>query len=598
MKEKRVVLMIVLGILVLITLSLVLAADEADIEKSYTCLKNKLGSNCGGSDNIETLSYNLLAMSYDSQVQSDCKSEIEKRKNDNCYAQSSGGQCSVKSTAIAVFALNEVGEKVDDSIDWLLSRRMANNGLTWFLEIDANNLTECEINGKTVTINENKKITGNVPGLKLAYNNYWFQIDDIDSNYTITCKNDFVTTLLYQKPGSSVIYVTSNSHTASAGDTTTEKVNSYCFISNGECNYEATLWVTLSLVKTEEDISPYIPYLTAFSDDSANSKYFPSAFLYMLTGSDDYEAQIRSLIKEGKYWDISNNKFYDTSLAILALGSGSSLDEVENSKNYLLGLRETDGCWNNVYMPLILYAGWPRIPVKASTGTSSAGCTDYSHYCVAALECPSAKRLDNFMCLGSDICCETNTPGQTCTDKGGMVCKENQICTGETVSSADENNCCTGNCNEQVAPTQNECETSGGTCKDICGKDEEEKTAYSNSCDLGYICCGTKETTPTNWFLIILIIILIILVLLAIIFRNQVRVWLFRTKSGFRTGKSPPPSSRPGPFIQPPFRPMPPSMQQRAPQHMYGRLPPRPPVRSQKDKEFDDTMRKLRDISK
>ena len=55
-------------------------------------------------------------------------------------------------------------------------------------DFDSNNRTECDINGKSITIEDNKKISGSPPaGLSRAYNDYWFQINDIQKNYTISC---------------------------------------------------------------------------------------------------------------------------------------------------------------------------------------------------------------------------------------------------------------------------------------------------------------------------------------------------------------------------------------------------------------------------
>ncbi len=289
MKEKR-VYAVFLVLAILLSLTIVLAADaNTEVEKSYTCLKDQLGDNCGGTLNTLQNSFNLLAMAYDSKVQGDCKTSLKAKKNTDCWGESQGSQCDIRSTAIAVFALNNIEENVDDSLKWLFNHRETKTGLTWFLEIDSSNITECTINGKKITINENKQIAGTDPtGLRKSYNNYWFEITETDTNFTVSCDKDFVTTLLYQKPGSSVYYVSSQTHTAPASDSTTERVESYCFATSGQCDYEGSLWAALAFTKSGKDISPYMPYLTAMSDDTANKKYIPQAFLYMLTKADDY----------------------------------------------------------------------------------------------------------------------------------------------------------------------------------------------------------------------------------------------------------------------------------------------------------------------
>ena len=76
--------------------------------------------------------------------------------------------------------------------------------------------------------------------------------------------------------------------------------------------------------------------------------------------------------------------------------------------------------------------------------------------------------------------------------------------------------------------------------------------------------------------------------ILAIIFRNQLKVFLFKRKSGAKTSKTGPPS---GPGMMPlPIQNILPRPARRG--------PPRRSRSPGKDKEFEDTMKKLRDMSK
>ena len=76
------------------------------------------------------------------------------------------------------------------------------------MEIDANNKTECKIkinqgSERTFTILDNKKISGTSSCLIPSEQNYFLRIDEscIEKNFTISCDKDFITTLLYKKPG-------------------------------------------------------------------------------------------------------------------------------------------------------------------------------------------------------------------------------------------------------------------------------------------------------------------------------------------------------------------------------------------------------------
>ena len=237
---------------------------QSEINKAYSCLINELGNNCGGTKSTKQAAFNLLATSYDSKLQNECKASLKEKKKQDCWGETDTGTCNIKSTAFAVIALNHIGEKVDDSVKFLLNKKISETGLTWYLEIDANNKTECDINGKKITVEENRKISGNPPsGLTKSYNDYWFQITDIKKNYTISCDKDFITALIYQKLGSNVFHVSSETQSASEFDKITEKVNSYCLSTSNVCDYEGTLWAAIAFAKEGEEISGFIPFLTA-----------------------------------------------------------------------------------------------------------------------------------------------------------------------------------------------------------------------------------------------------------------------------------------------------------------------------------------------
>ena len=82
----------------------------------------------------------------------------DKLKDNVCWGETDTGNCNIKSTALATLALTHIQDDVEDYENWLLSKRIKDTGLTWFLEIDSNNQTECDINGVKITIEGNKKI--------------------------------------------------------------------------------------------------------------------------------------------------------------------------------------------------------------------------------------------------------------------------------------------------------------------------------------------------------------------------------------------------------------------------------------------------------
>ena len=609
MKKERVLCLLFI-LTVLFTITLTLAVDDTkEIDKSYSCLKTQLGDNCGDTQNTAQAAFSLLAMASDSGIQSDCRSSLDNNKQTDCWSDTSTSTtCTIKSTALASLALRYVNSNVDDSVEWLKDNRKLATELNWYLEIDSINETACTINGQEITIGDNKKISGTNPsGLSKAYNNYWFKIDDTSINYTVSCDREFITTLLYKKPSSGVYYVSSETHSAPASDSTTEYVNGYCFSTSSACDYEGSLWATLALLRAGEDITPYIPYLTAMSDDTSNIKYIPLAFLYMLdNNADDYLAGLLSLQKQNKYWEVSGNKFYDTSIALLAMQSQTSIQQAISAKAYLLTQRNTDGCWPTD-TAMLLYSGWPKSPAIGPAGNKN--CEDFNYTCTSSGECSVSNVLDNFDCTSlSQVCCSIAPVQLTCEGKDGMICKDDEECSVLTVPASDTSSCCVGGSCQKISTT-NDCTDNEGTCQTSCSSNEQEKTAYENACGIGEVCCGVKTSSSVGWWLIILLIILIILIVLAIIFRNQLKIWWFKMKTKFSSKKGPEPTTRPPVSSQPyPSRPsaIPRQIMPRSappPARPTGRppirpSPARPAGRPQKDKEFDDTMKKLRDMSK
>ena len=407
----------------------------------------------------------------------------------------------------------------------------------------------------------------------------------------------FISTLLYKKTTGDTIYVSSQTESASADGETEHTVNSYCLSTSSNCDYEGSLWATFVLSQTGNDISEFLPYLIAMADEDANQKYLPSAFLLMITDSSEYITTLTNEQKTEGYWQTSdsNSRYYDTALALLALYSINT-DQADAAKTWLFDVQEDSGCWRNniADTAFILYALSPRALSKEGGGDTE-DCEDYKKYCESPVDCAQDNVLDSYSCYGGKVCCSVSSGDKTCDDRGGLVCSENQQCTGATVEASDSTDCCLGSC---ITQEENECENQNYDCKTSCLDDEEEK---SYTCTGGETCCGVKPK-PSYWW-IWLLVILIILLVLAIIFRNQLKIWFFRIKNKFKRGPAP---TRVGPG--PRFPPAPPGAprgrmmprmilpwQQRRP---AGRPGPVARPASKTDRELEETLRKLKEMAK
>lgn len=601
MKKVGVVLLLaVLLILSLVFKSAVMAQEDDKVKEGYACLEDKVKDRCEDLS-VEELAFTVLATGK-------CSSELKDASKDNGCWPSSG--CRLRDTSLAIIASDRVGKSTDEAEDYLLEQKGIPSNLIWYLEIDTDEESVCTItyngNEKEVTINEDKKISGSAGTcLAVSEGDYWLRIDKncYDSNFTISCDKDFITTLLYKKDGGSTVYVSSKTNSASSEGKTEEKVNAFCFGKN-TCDYEGSLWATLALAGTDHDVTSFLPYLIAMAED--NEKYFPAAFLYIITDYDEYFSQI---IDEQKndYWkieDSSYGQFYDTALALLAL-QGIDAEQSSSAKSYLLEVQGDDGCWKNNIRDtaFILYAAWPR---SVSSAASVEYCEDNNYYCVSTQDCVFEDKVDMTCYTAGKICCKTEPAEKTCIEKNGIICEENQKCTGSIVPAVDTTDCCLASCITES--TTSECEDQAYNCRYSCLDDEEEKIY---ECGSGKVCCAPAPPSESSYWWIWILIILIVLVGLGIVFREKLKVFLYKLKNKGK-GSAPPfprkpgfPPSSPTAGGPPMNRMMPPRARPRMilprqqPQRPVPRMPSRPARTSSKsDKELEETLEKLREMGK
>ncbi len=605
MKKRAGILLVIFSILFVLAIVLgeaqsgnVSDSDEPTdkVEKAYQCLRDQVKDKSTFS--LQDAVFATLALGSDSKLSD--KIEQEKRDSESCWPKTG---CTIKDSAQVLLAYERSGKNRNSVKDWLLSKSGNAQDLTWYLEIDIQNhaSSECTLQHdaqKTkVRIKEDMKIDGN-PGscLEVSYGGYWLKIREqcLDKEFTISCDKDFITALVYQKRTGGTVFVSSETHSSASLGTTNEKVESKCFLAGGKCDYEGTLWAAVALDKIKEDSSAYLPYLVALAED--NQRYLPSAFLFILAGGDDNYAELAQKQKLGQYWEVigsSYNRFYDTALALLAL-SGTGSGEAENAKNYLLSVQTREGCWNNNNIRdtgFILYSAWQK--AGSSGGGGEAFCESAGHFCEAANECLNSGGtiLEGFSCTNfRSSCCTVRVQDVTCAQKRGLICASSQTCTGTIEQSADGSCCVSGACED--LPSVNLCAISEGTCKTSCSSGEDE---IDESCpDFGDVCCRQAEEAPElgiSWIWITILIVLVILVILAIIYRHKLQIWWHSR----RRGREPSLSAR-----RPPGYPgmgmMPRPMQRYASRGPAVRTTRG--ARSEGDRELEETMKKLKEMSK
>ena len=578
------------------------ADDSEAIDLAYQCLKNQIKNRTNL--NLEQAIFASLALGDESNL----KGIIDKEKKSGEFCWPSKG-CTLKDTGQSALSY-QINNKNSKEIEkWLQSKSAISSELTWYLEIDipSRESASCSITSdgqkRTISIGEDMLIKDNAANncFSISLSGYWLEVKPacLDKSFDISCDKDFITSLLYERKGGDTLYVVSESHSSVSLGTTSEKIKGMCFKTGASCDYEGSLWSALALYKADLDISQYVPYLLALAE--SNQEFFPNAFLYILIGGEEQYSKILQLQKQAGYWELIGSKYkryYDTSLAMLALGSGSaSASEIDKPKDYLLQSRTKEGCWNQrdviVDTAFILYSGWPRTVRGGGGGGSIPLCEEVSgQSCEIGAECTDAggRILNNFHCTGFGVCCSLKIEEQSCAAKNGEICSTSEECRGREETSSD-GACCVGSCVEIEQPTN--CEISGGICASFCGDDEEENGALT--CSAGNVCCVEKEATEGSNLWIIILVILIILAALAIIFRHKLQLWWFnfrrkRRNSGGLKPSSPPPGYNSGRAL--PRRPLP--MGYAGPSQRG--IPRR--ALSAKDKELEETLKKLKEMGK
>ncbi len=595
-------LLVLCSLTILVVLSsAVYAADEvsdvAKVSKAQQCIddliKDKKSSEIGFQDAV----FSMLALGSRQNLIEAIDSE--KKGDESCWPKSS---CKIKDSSQVLLAYRGAGKISEDIKKWIIGKNISVNGLSWYLQIDIENQEKsaCTVSYDSQNVNlnidEKAKITGTTGScLDVSSNGYWLTVRRTcqDKTFGISCDKNFITSILYQKGSDGTVYVSNDATSSAAGGSNEEKIEGKCLGAGTSCDYEGTLWGALALKKSGIDVSNLMPYLTAFAED--NKKYFPSAFIYILSGGDNYFSEIVQSQSQSKYWQMAGtpyNKFYDTSLGMLSLG-GTSSTELSNAKSYMLSIQEENGCWNNNNIrdsSFLLYSGW-RSGTFSGNGSLGGGgggtvtCENAGYSCGTSAECRDAggEILYNYDCSENGYgmsCCGEQIQEESCSEKGGIICSAGQSCSGNSESASD-GSCCMDACLNDEQETQ--CEIDGGICANSCNSGEEDTGANCEPSS-NQLCC-VEKTGSLLWLWIIILLILIALVTLAIIYRQKLILWWHSRK--FRAKGTPiirpaSPGQQPEGFFQNPFS-------------TRARTPQRAPRR---DSEFEETLKKLKEMSK
>ncbi|MDE1848926.1 MAG: hypothetical protein KGH55_02750 [Nanoarchaeota archaeon] len=604
---KKSVLLISFVIFLFSVLPLVFVGADVNstqVDNAYSYLSNRTNS-------VGCSSLSTSQQIFDSLAIGACTNYLVNSSSNGCWPY---GSCTIKTTSQGILAVNNAGLSVNQSLTWLLSQSETTppNLLTWYLQINSNTNTTCSVSyssspgtSYSLVMNQDKTLSSGAGNcLTLSSNKYWLVVNPscYGTQFSVSCDQLFTLSKLYQRPNFQTIYISGTPQSSSSGGTIADSVNSSCFSTGSGCDYEGSLWASLTLSSLNHDISPYLPYLSVYADD--NSQYLPSAFLSMLDpSSPSYLQDLLSLQKtvtgsqsSQYYWDVSGkDRYYDTALALLALQNQDAAEKT-NAINWLLSSQDSGGSWNSgdvLDTAFILYSVWgSRTPSSANL---TADCVSSGHFCTSSFSCTQAGGtfLPGYTCGGTPkICCSANTAVPSCAAQDGQICNSTQICPSGYLTNANDTLssgqiCCLASCTIQQTSVQSDCEAASDNCRTQCLNGEQPSQL---SCSpTGGICCVPSPSQSPNYAWIIILSVLIFLALIALVSRKKLRMLLLRFKSGSKGGKpsSAPPRGPPFPPFQSPM-----TFQRRQPIAPSRQQPPKSSA------ELNDVLKKLREMGK
>lgn len=631
--KKRAAAIILAALLLTLSVSSVSAAEteQQKVDGAYNYLISQVDGRWSSLESEEA-SLSLLALSYDDRLALDGKNALmAKSFESKCWPSTS---CKIKDTAFAILALNRLGADIEDASDWLMDQQKAFqvSGISWFLQIDSQQATNCTVSYETtrtvtdkIILNKDRTYSFTSSScLELTPDKYWLKIKSncLDKVFSVSCDDPAVLSLPYKL--GNLLYIQSQ-----AVNTPGQiSINTICLKEGASCAYEGTLWAAYALMKAGKEYGQLLPYL--IGEASNNKKYLPDAILFPLTIKEEHALAVLSQQAREGYWtDVGGHgRYYDTALSSLSMFDYAP-DNVTKAKSWLLKNQNPDYSWGAYKIKdtaFVLFTVWPKAAVKGGND-----CVDtYNYHCRTSCEsdeenviyscfsgiccapkeavegCKSIEDCSKAECIGKivtdmygmkgrceipELTCDDNFDNdnngltdlsdpncqKSCLDLEGTECSADERCEGRLKKSIETERCCIGDCVKE----EKTCSEQGGVLCPTSRKCSDRIIASKDSSSSEYCCYGTCKGGFPAW-----LIILIILVILGIGgYYLYKKGFLDRFFQRFRK-----PSAPMG--FRPPVKPYPPSSYQTAFQR------PRPVAgKPSRPEELEETMGRLKRFS-
>lgn len=488
---------------------------------------------------------------------------IKSREDTSQHCWPAGG-CKIKETAFAMWVLNEYGEDISATEDYLRSAISADPDLKnyWYLEVITSNNGTCKISYEKNGNNVQKDVPVNQGN---------FQCSQSQVPTFLDLNNCLEPNLLTQNPSLELdincnelgpsttlgLIFTSNSkyYIIDKSDSPRDifTITNGCFgtTHKSSCNFDTSLFSNWILFSLSSDLNVNLHVQNKYD----KFKTVDNALLYASTNDAIKQQYLKDLLSLQRNDGSFNKQVFETAMAILALKSSGEGNALAQASSWLESKQVSDGSWetNVLKTAAALYAAFSgaaiNLPPPAFIGPGPGG--------EPIFQCGDGicdRETENAATCPDD--CEPKTP--TCQVNGicetafedSLTCPQDCSC-GDGVCDSSEftSSTCTQDC-EQIAVCGNGITEGNEQCDLDVSTGFGEDIQCPGECQSDCSCPSEEEGGFPWWISIVIVILLVGLVIYYFKFREPKKAQSSRKPSEFPfmsqqpTARSPPPMPR------------------------------------------------------
>jgi len=503
MYKKRGILLILL-ISILLLAANTLAQEQSIAEKGFQWLNSKVVDGSWNSNVFDTsiavIALQEAGLSFNAEQGANWL--LTQQDSLGCFPK---GDCKVKETAFAAYALDITNKDSSKAVDWLLNTAQTPTPTVgrWWLQIATTTAGSCLLTYQEANVTFTENITIENNRIANCNNNPWFDLRSCIPNnplarnpsleFNVDCSSlpgSPIISLIYNSGAS--YYILQEDHKSSA----LIDVDSGCWgiTKRANCDYETSLYATYALNK----IGVLPGSIIWLRDNYQPSISLHNSILALTTGKQNYINALVQLQEADGSW---NKNVYQTSFSTLALKGSQQSEQLAKAIGFLKSQQREDGSWNNdvVDTSLALLSGFTEERVACGDGFCDKG-EEVS--CPQDCQAPAEGQLE--VCFNSvdddgDAYIDCDDPD--CV--GDIACEEVEICSDGIDNDFDTLiDCDDSDCIRNLACEKTE------VCNDGLDNDDDGLADCDDlDCEFYESCPLQKEKTSLLWLWILLILL-------------------------------------------------------------------------------------------